>query len=669
VGHDFRRGSGANSIPVIQNDGSITLSDPASKIVSTNPEGTFTIGGASALLLTSGSYKDIEFEATQSGNIRFRAGSLGADQMVIARNGNIGINTNTPDQFRLEISGSIGPSVRGSYNLGSSNRSWDTVYTNKICFTSDSYCIDKNSVTGLAIETADVAEIYPVEAGGEVGDVVALGPNLIKTTSGDRIRSLVKATSSMNQYLVGVIANNHDRRIIVGQNISSADNPLPIALKGRIPVKIAPNSPAIHAGDYLSSSDVAGLATKATKNGIMIGRAIDDWLPNTGQQTVMTYIETSYAQLTTSPLADVARQIQTLDIFPHSVETQKIISPIIETDKLTARTITTNSLQADKLTAHEATISGTLTADTVEAKNISDLAARIAEAVKKTGELASSTTSQTQTTADNAAKINEIQKSLNEIATSSPSIPPPQNGTDNSQLLGPVASANLLVSNLTATETTNLFDVNIGGTIRALTDTLNLSALSSISFMDKAVTIAKNGDIVTQGLLRAEKGVQTNEISSLSDTDNVSVNLGVQGALFVKQGANRVSASISSQGKASFDSLSLSSESTPSAILASSDNLRQNGLFAPGIESEESSVGVGSIPSGEREVVVYTNKLTQGAKVFLTPLSSDGPIPTLAATNTCSDQDALGCKSYFIVQTASDVTNDTSFNWLVIQAK
>ena len=50
-----------------------------------------------------------------------------------------------------------------------------------------------------------------------------------------------------------------------------------LALAGRVPVKIDPDSAAFDAGDFLTSSSKPGLAMKATKAGYTVGKALEAW--------------------------------------------------------------------------------------------------------------------------------------------------------------------------------------------------------------------------------------------------------------------------------------------------------------------------------------------------------------------------------------------------------
>lgn len=49
--------------------------------------------------------------------------------LLATQTGNVGINTTNPDNFTLEIAGSIGPETNNTYDLGSGDLRWATVYT------------------------------------------------------------------------------------------------------------------------------------------------------------------------------------------------------------------------------------------------------------------------------------------------------------------------------------------------------------------------------------------------------------------------------------------------------------------------------------------------------------------------------------------------------------
>jgi hypothetical protein len=154
--------------------------------------------------------------------------------------------------------------------------------------------------------TADYAEAYPVVAGASYGDIVATGTNMVNTYGQDangnvdytnvigQVTQLVKTTSPYQSNTIGVISNNNGDFSSTGHNIKSSDNPMAVALNGRVPVNIDPNSSPIQPGDYITTSDVAGLGTKATGAGFVIGKALGSWSYSSGQTSVIVYIEPGF---------------------------------------------------------------------------------------------------------------------------------------------------------------------------------------------------------------------------------------------------------------------------------------------------------------------------------------------------------------------------------------
>jgi len=141
--------------------------------------------------------------------------------------------------------------------------------------------------------TADYAEIYPVAQGIDYGDVVVLGTREVVTTEGDTITELVKSTQTYQSPVVGIVSNNYGDFTSAGYNINDADNPMPVALVGRVPVKVTAEGGSISVGDYLATSSTAGHAMKATKVGRVIGMALENW--DGVSATVMVQVNNSWS--------------------------------------------------------------------------------------------------------------------------------------------------------------------------------------------------------------------------------------------------------------------------------------------------------------------------------------------------------------------------------------
>jgi fibronectin-binding autotransporter adhesin len=156
---------------------------------------------------------------------------------------------------------------------------------------------DVNIVDCTGTPAADYMEMYSVEDGLEMGDIVVPSATRITTKDGERLSKLTKSTGAYQSSVIGIISDKNKAGDFnsIGYNIKDEDNPQPVALSGRVPVKVASSSAEIKAGDYITSSNEAGRAMKATRAGQMIGKALEDWTPGSGKNTIMVFVSTSYA--------------------------------------------------------------------------------------------------------------------------------------------------------------------------------------------------------------------------------------------------------------------------------------------------------------------------------------------------------------------------------------
>jgi hypothetical protein len=157
-----------------------------------------------------------------------------------------------------------------------------------------------------AAPVADYAEMYPVEKGIEYGDIVATGSDIVNTydigidggVDWNKVKSniskLTKSDTPYQKNVIGIVSDNHSDFTSAGYNIKQEDNPMPVALNGRVPVKVSPSSSPIQVGDYITTSADGGMAMRALKSGFMIGKALESWDRASGKNTVMVFIEQGY---------------------------------------------------------------------------------------------------------------------------------------------------------------------------------------------------------------------------------------------------------------------------------------------------------------------------------------------------------------------------------------
>jgi Concanavalin A-like lectin/glucanases superfamily len=139
----------------------------------------------------------------------------------------------------------------------------------------------------------------------------------------------------------------------------SGINTVPVALSGRVPVKIASSSAQIAAGDYLTASFEPGKAMKATESGRVIGMALENWTPESGKDRILVFVNPMFYEtpmnLTLSDGGSLLSNGQPVQITNHGA----------------SYTLETISGQAiNKLGAFSQAIIGNLTAGSITSQSI-----------------------------------------------------------------------------------------------------------------------------------------------------------------------------------------------------------------------------------------------------------------------------------------------------------
>ncbi len=119
-----------------------------------------------------------------------------------------------------------------------------------------------------------------------IKDSAVYEPGDIVSESGS---DLTKSKNAYDSKIVGIVSNTAS---FVGG--VEGDNKVLVALMGQVPIKIASSSQAIHKGDFVTSSVVAGKAIKATKPGFVVGKALEDWSPG-GADKILVYLNVIWA--------------------------------------------------------------------------------------------------------------------------------------------------------------------------------------------------------------------------------------------------------------------------------------------------------------------------------------------------------------------------------------
>jgi hypothetical protein len=137
-------------------------------------------------------------------------------------------------------------------------------------------------MTAMVIDTgADYAEFYTTnDETMAAGDIVALDP-VLKT-------GVRKSSGTDDQSVIGIVSTQPGK--VIGSVDKEGTKAVPVALAGRVPVKVSGENGPIHAGDLLTASSIPGVAMKAGYTGYVIGQAITDF-EGEGMGTVLVFIK------------------------------------------------------------------------------------------------------------------------------------------------------------------------------------------------------------------------------------------------------------------------------------------------------------------------------------------------------------------------------------------
>jgi hypothetical protein len=209
---------------------------------------------------TSDTPTSITFQTAPDGS------STRSNRLWIDSEGNIGIGTTNPTTL-LDVNGDIELTL--STNSGSE----------ALCHSGNDAQANALIQSCSSTPAADYMEMYAGDYSLGIGTIVAPSNEYATTTKGD---TLVKFTYTKKPYqpdLVAIVSDINDATDFnsIGYNIKSEDNPVPIALNGRVKVKVSSINGNIKPGDYITSSSMPGVGMKANKAGKVIGIALNEY--------------------------------------------------------------------------------------------------------------------------------------------------------------------------------------------------------------------------------------------------------------------------------------------------------------------------------------------------------------------------------------------------------
>ena len=169
--------------------------------------------------------------------------------------------------------------------------------TEAVCHATATEGASNDQLTDCAASVlADYAEMYPVATGTSYGDIVSIGTKDVTTNDGLTIKQLVTSAKPYDNQAIGIVSDNHGDFSSTGYNVPDSENPMPVALNGRVPVKFSAENGTVQPGDYVTTSSVPGAAMKATQPGWVIGQV----LANLTNGNVMVFVRAFYYDPTTT---------------------------------------------------------------------------------------------------------------------------------------------------------------------------------------------------------------------------------------------------------------------------------------------------------------------------------------------------------------------------------
>lgn len=316
------------------------------------------------------------------------------------------------------------------------------------------------------------------------------------------------------------------------------------------------------------------------------------------------------------------------------------LSGTLQAQNVAAQSVEAQTVSSSQLITKEASVSGTLIANRIEASNITD-----------------------------------IEKMVNDLKNAPlPDSRLYEKDTSVFKTVGPI-------DDITVLNKASFYDASVANslmagsvlikddTITGLAFELKLTALSSINLLDGAVMIARDGTLTTKGEVIAQKGIRTNHVSPINKGEDIKVSLSNQSPTpaslqILNDDAEQV-ASINASGSAYFGG-----GIGVNTFIADSGDVQNKSNLTAAISTNAQSAGTGEIPAGKSNIIIYNDKLSKNSLVYLTSTSKTENQPVyVSEKKSCEAINTpipTECQSYFVVTIDSPIKTAATFNWWII---
>lgn len=144
-------------------------------------------------------------------------------------------------------------------------------------FTAGNIYAEKNVYAGSNVLLGDLAEYFKVDGNPQEGMLIVVNPN--------KKDGYIVSKNSYSEQLIGVYSENPTL------TLNNPKSGIPVALAGRVPVLVTANNGPIKVGDYLTSSNIPGVAMKADKSCFVIGMALEPYNDTTKEGKILCLIQ------------------------------------------------------------------------------------------------------------------------------------------------------------------------------------------------------------------------------------------------------------------------------------------------------------------------------------------------------------------------------------------
>ncbi len=515
------------------------------------------------------------------------------------------------------------------------------------------------SKTLNTVGTADLAEDYVSSENLEPGDVVA-------AEGANNTMAVIKSTAPYQKQLLGIVSTNPGITLNSdAQTDYEHPHVYPLALEGRVPVKVSSINGQIQPGDDLTSSSIPGVAMVASASGQIIGKALESYEnPDPNQiGKIMAFVTLSYhtspasisqngdinfatkPQGEQNPAPQLTREIQASDSASQTPLSTASAALELGNDIATPSAPLYNSIASSSATASSS--AKTKAVPTPTPTNVLETNAALPENFAPLTNSGSKLTYVPNFKADYATVTGGI------IALGPTSL------TD------AAVSDMIIVNNNLKITSDSLDTIGTDLNIQPLRQG-NILFQGGLIAMDTQGNLKVNGDATFSHDVRVNGQFATGIIAPIPNHDlaiNLKNKTTTAGSNLTINNANgnevvkiNQAGDVIASGEATFNTIASQGFTIIRGAQADASSTQ---TVADG------SGGKGSIAAHQTERTIFTPYVTSHSLIYVTATSNSGNVSPYVARQTAQDQ-KNGTKGSFSVEIPYAADRDISFNWWIV---